>query len=533
MKAVLDFRLLGFLALGLSSAICAAQAGQFLGTQGGDAGDERLRQIRQLIQSGHLDEARVQVEHALKSQSKDERLYNFLGVIDAQEKNFDDAESSFRRAIQIAPRCAECYLNLGRLYQEHAVVDSHAEEKALHLYERLLEFNPKDVEANYQAAWLSNQLGDISASQRYLGRLPAETQQRVQALALRCANDAADGQYQQAGLTAQKLLAHDDLTQEDLIPVVAALSDHHLDDFALRFLEAIAQRGLASVEALQELADLYETRARYNDARRVLEQALQRAPSSSPILFQLARVAYRSGDREGALGYLAHARDLEAGNAAVHFFFGMICVELNLLPDAQKSLQEAVRLNPGDAYYNYALGSVLVQANQLDEAIRYFKKFRELRPDDAHGRFGLAVAYFYSNRFEEARAEFQAIADRPETKVGAQLFLGRMARREGKLDEAMEHLQSSIQADPTLSEGYSDLGMVYLDKKQYALAEKTLAQAIEIAPNDFLSNQRLLVLFLRTKDPRSEAQTQKVDDIRKTGEEKELLLMRTLNVRPY
>jgi tetratricopeptide (TPR) repeat protein len=286
-------------------------------------------------------------------------------------------------------------------------------------------------------------------------------------------------------LTAQKLLAHDDLTQEDLIPVVAALSDHHADEFALRFLEAIQKRGLASIQALQELADLYETRARYSDARGMLELALKGAPTPSPILFQLARVAYRSGDREGALGYLAHARDLEPGDAAVHFFFGMICVELNLLPDAQKSLQEAVRLNPGDAYYNYALGSVLVQANQLDEAIRYFKKFRELRPDDAHGRFGLAVAYFYSNRYEEARAEFQAIADRPETKVGAQLFLGRMARREGKLDEAMEHLQSSIQADPSLSEGYSDLGMVYLDKRQYALAEKTLAQAIEIAPNDF------------------------------------------------
>src|SRR5580700_2002857 len=107
MKRVLDLGLLGSLALGLSSAICAAQTGQFLGTQGGDSGDERLRQIRQLIQSGHLDEARAQVEQALKSQSKDERLYNFLGVIDAQEKDFDDAESSFRRAIQIAPRCAE------------------------------------------------------------------------------------------------------------------------------------------------------------------------------------------------------------------------------------------------------------------------------------------------------------------------------------------------------------------------------------------------------------------------------------------
>jgi tetratricopeptide (TPR) repeat protein len=329
------------------------------------------------------------------------------------------------------------------------------------------------------------------------------------------------------------LLSRNDLTSEDLIPVVAALSKHHTDDFAFRLLEAIAHRDLASVDALQELAILYEASGRYKDAEGTLERALQNAPSSSPILFQLARVAYRSGDREGALGYLAHARDLEPGNAAVHFFFGMICVELNLLPDAKTSLEEAVRLKPGDAYYNYALGSVLVQANDLDEAIRCFQKFRKLRPEDAHGRFALAVAYFYSFRYDEARHEFQAIADRPETKVGAQLFLGRMAMRDGNLDEAMKHLQESIQADPSVSEGYTELGMVYLDRREYSLAEKALAHALQIAPDDYLSNQRLLTLYLRTKDPRADEQARRVEEIRKTGQEKERMLMRTLNVRPY
>lgn len=521
-----------FLASGLVP-LYALQAGQLPDSKGSDSAEERIRQIRQLIQSGHLDEARAQVDQALKSQSGDERLYNFLGVIDAQEKDFTGAESNFRRAIQIAPRFSGAYMNLGRLYQEHAAVDPHAEEKALHLYEQLLEFDPKNVEANYQAAWLSNRLGVFTDSQRFLDRLPAETRERAQALALRCANYAAIGQVRQAGLAGQQLLAHDDLTAEDLYPVVAALAGYHADDFAIQFLESIAQRGLASGAALHELADLYEARGRYKDAQGMLERELQVSPSTGQILFQLARVAYRSGDREGALGYLAHARDLEPGNAAVHFFFGMICVELNLLPDAKKSLEEAVRLKPDDAYYNYALGAVLVQANELDEAIRYFQKFHELRPEDARARFALGVAYFYSYRYDDARHEFQAIANRPETKVGAQLFLGRMAMLEGNLDEAMGHLQQSILADPSVSEAYTDLGMVYIDRKEYTLAEKTLAHALQLAPEDFLSNQRLLTLFLRTKDPRADAQAQRLEQIRKTGPEKEHLLMRTLEVRPY
>ena len=88
----------------------------------------------------------------------------------------------------------------------------------------------------------------------------------------------------------------------------------------------------------------------------------------------------------------------------------------------------------------------------------------------------------------------------------------------------MDHLQRSIQADPSVIEPYTDLGMVYIDKKEYALAEKTLAHAIQMSPNDYLSNQRLLILFQRTKDPRANAQAIRVQQLRKTGEETERLL---------
>lgn len=532
-KMLSILRILVFLVFGVAGSLSAQQTSQYPAVAQGDPNEERLRQIQQLIQSGRLDEARHQVEETLKAQRGDERLYNFLGVINAQENNFTEAESNFLRAIQIAPRFPGSYLNLGRLYQERAAVDSHADQKALHLYEKLLQFEPDNVETNYQAAWLSNRLRAYRTSQGYLDKLPAESRERPQALALRCSNYAALGEARKADEAAQRLLTHKGLTQEDLFPIVASLPGHHVDDFAIQFLQSIHSRGLASGEALEELAALYEARGRYKDARGILDQLLQVDPPSSQILFWLARVAYRSGDREGALGYLAHARDLEPNNAAVHFFFGMICVELNLPVDARKSLDEAARLDPSNAYYNYALGAVLVQENNPDEAIRYFQKFRELRPEDGRARLALAIAYFYSYRYDDARHELQPIADHPETRMVVQLFLGRMAMRDGNLGEAMEHLQRSVRADPSVPEAYTDLGMVYIDRKEYALAEKTLAQAIQIAPDDYLSNERLLILFKRTKDSRADAQTQRVEKLRKTEEEKEHLLLRTVEVRPY
>jgi tetratricopeptide (TPR) repeat protein len=514
-------------------SLCVNLPARAAGPQPADPEEEQLIQIQQLIQSGRLDEARGQVEETLKTHSDDVRLYNFLGVIYAQEKDYTEAEANFRRAIQIAPRFSGAYINLGRLYQENAAADPRAEEKALRLYEELVKLEPDNVEGIFQAAYLSNRLGAFAKSQRYLDRLPAEAQKKTQALALRCANYVALNQLPQAGLAAQQLLAHDDLTKADIAPVLTVLAGHHADDFEMKFLEGIAARDLASVDALKELARLYEAKGRYKDARGMLERASQIEPPSAQILFWMARVTYRSGDLEGALGYLGHARDLEPDNAAVHFFFGMVCVELNLPQDAAKSLEQAVRLDPRNAYYNYALGAVLVQAKNPDEAIRYFQQFRVLRPGDARGTLAVAIAYFYSDRYDLARHELQSIADHSETRTAVQLFLGRMAMRDGNLDEALDHFQRSIQADPSVIEPYTDLGMVYIDRKEYPLAEKTLTHAIQMSPDDYLSNERLLILFQRTKDPRAAAQAIRVEQLRKTGEERERLLLRAVEVRPY
>lgn len=523
-----SFRLLViilFLVFELTATVSAWQVGE--------SEDAQLVRIQQLIQSGHLRTARTQLQQTLANQPNDARLYNLLGVIDAQEQDFAGAESQFLRAIHVAPRFTGAYLNLGRLYQEHAAVDPDARKKALDSYRKLLEFDPTHVEANYEAAWLSNRLGAFAVSQRYLDRLPAAAQERPQALALRCANLAAVGKVKEAKTSAQRLLSRGDLTEDDVLPLAATLMDRHADDLATQILEGIVQRGLASNKALQQLAGLYEVQHHYKQARDTLEKVVQADPPSVTTLFKLAQLAYQAGDREGALGYLAHASDLEPGNAAVRFFFGMVCVELNLPQEAKKSLEEAVRLEPSNAYYNYALGAVLVQLNTPDGAVPYFQKYCALRIGDVRGTFALAVAYFYSHQLESARRELQSIADRPETRTGVQLFLGRTAIEEGNLPEALEHLQQAIKANPSTPEAYAELGWVYIQRREYALAEKTLSRALGLAPDDFLTNLRLSMLYGRTKDVRTEAQTQRVEQIRKAGKEREQLLMRTLEIRPY
>jgi tetratricopeptide (TPR) repeat protein len=350
---------------------------------------------------------------------------------------------------------------------------------------------------------------------------------------LRCAGEFALGRRPAGEAAAASCLPAADLSEADILPILPVLLQHQASGLAARLLETVAGRGGASVPTLARLAELQENAGRYREARATLEKSPERQQPSAALLSQLARLAYRAGDLEGALGYLAHARDLEPANPAIHFFFGIVCVELKLPPEARQSLREAVRLDPDNPYYNYALGAVLVNEKNPDGAIPHFKKFREALPGDPRGRFALGVAYYDAYQLEAARAELTAVADRPETRLGAQLYLGRLAIREDHLDEALEHLRLAIQANPSAPEAYAESGLAHIRRKEYALAGKDLDRAIRLAPDHYLSNQRLLMLYRRTNDPRAAAQAERVEKLQQAGEEKERLLLRSLEIRPY
>ena len=136
----------------------------------------------------------------------DPRLFNFRGVVEAKNGQFDRAAANFRKAITLAPGFPDACLNLGRLYQEHAQRPG-ALDNALRTYLELLAKDPGHVEANYQAASLLTRRGSYSAALQHLSRLPAESQQHAATRALRCASMAGLGRKAQTETSASELLS--------------------------------------------------------------------------------------------------------------------------------------------------------------------------------------------------------------------------------------------------------------------------------------------------------------------------------------
>jgi tetratricopeptide (TPR) repeat protein len=428
-----------------------------------------------------------------------------------KQGSYAAAERRLRAAINADPRSEAAYLSLGQFYQEHAGEDPSAVRKAISTYVSLLKVNPSNAEGLYQIAYLNACVGEWSSSRAALERLPADVRGQPQALVLLAADAAGSRQSSRALQTAATLVEHPDLTEMDVLAALPALERTNDDALLFRLFSGLDARGLASSGSLRQLG-LVEGRLGHLDrSREVLERAVQveRGPLS-PLLLDLARVAYKQQDYHGALEYLAHARDVDPQNPQVHFFFGLACVELNLGSEAYESLKKAVALAPRNPFVNYAMGAVAIHRHEPSEAIPYFEAYVRMKPEDPRGRFALGAAKFYSNDFDGARADLQRAAQTPGNAPGAHYFLGRIARQMNDLDTAREEIGRALKADPHYADALAELGLLQTRSGDYEAAERSLNQALAIDADNYAATVNLAALFARTRDPRREQQNARV-----------------------
>jgi tetratricopeptide (TPR) repeat protein len=495
--------------------------------------DSTILRIQAYIQDGNLDAAKQAIAAALKNAPNDGGIYNLRGIVHADRNELKAAEADFTRAIQLNPDLVGAYLNLGRTCEMLSATDPDALNRATVQYRHLLKLQPVASAVRLQLAKLLERQKEYAASLKELDSLSIAERGGALAISLRCADLASLGRSREAEQTAESLRKTPDLNEQVMDAVLPALVRSKADSIVILMLDLVGQREQLSYSGLRQLAAAYERRGELSEARSTLEKMVSADPANPAPLMELARVAEKQNDLKGALGYLAHARDLNPNYAPVHFFFGVVCIELNLPLEAKKSLQKALDLDPENAIYNYARGSVELQGRSAWQAIPYFKKFVAAKPNDPRGHFALGAAEFASHDYEAAAKEMNSVANNKETAAGAEYFLGRIAKAESDWAKASVHFQKSIEADPNYADSHAEFGLARMHLNDLAGARKELNRALALNPNSYIANGNLLALLQRTKDPLVESQEQKLRALDVRRSEKQELMLRTIKVSPY
>src|SRR5882762_504354 len=494
--------------------------------------DQKILRIQQLIQDHDLAEASREILEATKRYPSDAGFDNLLGIVEAQQGNYTAAEKSFHQALKREPKFTGASLNLGRLYQEKSAVDSQARWKALEVYLGVLAYDPKNAEANYQSAALLLELGKYRDSLDHISQLPEESQAEAQVLSILCGDYAGLGGRERADDAAARLLSHPNFSEPDAQQALLGLRAGRRNDLVISLLEGLQKRQPLPLELLRALGLAYEGTGRLGEARAALEKSI--TPDSLRVgsLLELARVARKQQDYQGSLGYLAHARDLEPNNAGVHYYFGLVCMDLNLVAEASNSFKKAVEIAPENPEYNYAMGATSTFRHDPGEAVPYFEKYLKLKPQDPRGTLALGAALFRAKDYDAAVPRLKEAAMIPEIATTAHYYLGAIALQERRLDEAHIELEQALKSKPDYADALAELGQYYLVQKNYSEAEKQIRRALDIDGDHYSANFYLLTLYTRTGDARQEAQSKRFDDLKKLLAEKTQEFLRIVEVRP-
>ena len=83
------------------------------------------------------------------------------------------------------------------------------------------------------------------------------------------------------------------------------------------------------------------------------------------------------------------------------------------------------------------------------------------------------------------------IAKKAPNKARAQMNLGIILSKQGRMDEAMVYLNRAVQLDPDYDLAYYSLGDALMLQKKYILASESFAKALQIKPDNSLARFNL------------------------------------------
>ena len=225
-----------------------------------------------------------------------------------------------------------------------------------------------------------------------------------------------------------------------------------------------------------------------NEAETRLRRLLSRSSKNARAHFLLAQVLRRVHHPEQAeeslrkalqLGYPEKEgeRELALDEAAIHF-----------RPPVALTLQKLLKKNPNDLDLLEALARGYASNRDWTQAEVYFTRLIECQPDETNwywerGQARQEAAFETGEGHGRAAADFRETIQRAPNHLDARLRLAQCLLSNAQMNEAKEELLRCRQLDPKRAEPLIGLANCALEEQDWDLANKLLAEALELKWN--------------------------------------------------
>jgi tetratricopeptide (TPR) repeat protein len=213
-----------------------------------------------------------------------------------------------------------------------------------------------------------------------------------------------------------------------------------------------------------------------------LRKAVELLPSQSRPRFLLGVALEEAGDLKGAVEALKAAESLDPRDFETRLELARVFLSKREYPDAEGKFREALALQADSAEARRGLANAL-SAQHKPEAAEAFKSYLELQPSDRAAAGSLARILFRAKDYEAALAALDRADPAPGTEISLLDIRADIQIAQAHWDDAIITLKRVIALAPYRLDLREGLGRIYLEKKEYAAAEKELQAVLQADRN--------------------------------------------------
>jgi len=167
--------------------------------------------------------------------------------------------------------------------------------------------------------------------------------------------------------------------------------------------------------------------------------------------------------------------------------------------DAFQAYTKASELTPKDPEPHLSAALLHERQKEFSAAEAEYKQVLMLDPHTMEAAIGLTNLYMKSGRLGEAEPLLRRLAAERPDDAGIHLQLGRVLAAQGKKEDAITEIQTSLKLAPADSDAQRDLADLLVQSKKLPDAEQVYRDLIKAHPNDAELHQLLGEVLLKER----------------------------------
>lgn len=452
------------------------------------------REAQYLLAAAHITVEKYQRAHQLltaflKTEPNHATAHYSLGWLELKLNRPHAARPQFERALALAPGFAAALLELADLDLQSGEID-RSEQRIRQAIER----NPQSARAHVIQGDIWNQREDFEKAQAAyrqairVDKTFAAAHSRLARILFR-KRDIEGGNREQKlaaelNETAKKesrrafSLAGMDAASPSLFRFETGRALYQAEQYeaALKQLDASEQVGEAAPLRTLYRGMCLAQLGRWQEALNLLKDA-----SQPEAWYWIGASQYYTKDFDGARRTLDRAIEFRPQDADAYRMRGLVSLQQNRWDEGYRDWVQAVRLNPRDTKTLYYLGRLFQEAGQIDQAklwltdavaasANHYEALTYLGLcEESLGNSGAASSLF--------KRAIEASVAQKKPYAWAFLSLGKLHRRENRIESARQVLEEGARLDPE-PHLLHELAKLLLTLKETAGAESLLRQAL-------------------------------------------------------